>query len=130
MLTIFTTLISIIKLTGKGTDFREAYFCEKLRYLHCLHYKTSNRLYIYICISTIYIYVYMCHCASHCIYIYIFTVKHLYQSLFLDKISTWNPATFWKQRLRHRCCSVDFAKIVILWKHLATTASENQSNKD
>ena len=41
MQTIFTILISIIKLTGKQTDVTQAEFRGILLCLQCLHYKTK-----------------------------------------------------------------------------------------
>ena len=41
MQTIFTILISIIKLTGKQTDVTQADFRGILLCLECLHYKTK-----------------------------------------------------------------------------------------
>ena len=39
-----------------------------------------------------------------------FTGKHLYQSLFFNKIAVLRPATILKKRLWHRCFPVNFAK--------------------
>ena len=44
MHTIFTILVSIIILTGRGIDLNQANFYERLLYLQCLHYKTTNQL--------------------------------------------------------------------------------------
>ena len=41
-----------------------------------------------------------------------FTGKHLYQSLFLNKVSGLRPATLLKKRLRYRCFPVNFAKFL------------------
>ena len=39
-----------------------------------------------------------------------FTGKHLFQSLFFNKIAGFKPATFLKKRLWHRCFLVNFVK--------------------
>ena len=39
-----------------------------------------------------------------------FTGKHLYQSLFFNKVAGQRPATLLKKRLWHRCFPVNFAK--------------------
>ena len=41
-----------------------------------------------------------------------FTGKHLRQSLFLNKAAGLRPATLFKERLRHRCFPVNFAKVL------------------
>ena len=41
-----------------------------------------------------------------------FTVKHLCQSLFLNKIAGFRSATLLKKRLWHRCFSVHFTKFL------------------
>ena len=42
MNTIFTIIISIIKLAGKRTDFNQADLFERLMYLQRLHYRTAD----------------------------------------------------------------------------------------
>ena len=41
-----------------------------------------------------------------------FTGKHLYQSLFFNKVADPRPATFLKKKLRHRCFPVNFANFL------------------
>ena len=41
-----------------------------------------------------------------------FTSKHLYQSLFSNKVAGLRPATLFKKRLWHRCFPVNFAKFL------------------
>ena len=41
-----------------------------------------------------------------------FTGKHRCQSLFSNKVAGFRPATLLKKGLRHRCFSVNFAKIL------------------
>ena len=41
-----------------------------------------------------------------------FTEKHLFQSLFLNKVAFLKSATLLKKRLRHRCFPVNFAKFL------------------
>ena len=41
-----------------------------------------------------------------------FTEKHLWQSLFLNKVTDLRPATLLKKRLWHRCFLVNFAKFL------------------
>ena len=41
-----------------------------------------------------------------------FTVKHLCQSLFFNKVAGLRPATLLKKRLWHRCFTVNFAKFL------------------
>ena len=41
-----------------------------------------------------------------------FTGKHLYQSLFFNKVEDLSPATLLKQRLWHRCFPVNFRKFL------------------
>ena len=41
-----------------------------------------------------------------------FTGKHLYQSLFFNKVADLRPVTFLKKRLRHRCFPVNFANFL------------------
>ena len=41
-----------------------------------------------------------------------FTEKHLYQSLFFNKVAGLRPATLLKKRLWHRYCPVNFAKLL------------------
>ena len=40
--TIYATLLSIIKLTGKRTDITQVKLNERLLYLQCGHYRTTN----------------------------------------------------------------------------------------
>ena len=40
------------------------------------------------------------------------TGKHLYQSLFLNKVASFRPTILLKRRLWHRCFPVDFAKFL------------------
>ena len=44
-----------------------------------------------------------------------FTGKHLWQSLFFNKVADLRPATLFKKRLCHRCFPVNFMKFL---KHL------------
>ena len=57
-----------------------------------------------------------------------FTRKHMYQSLFFNKIEGLRPATLLKKRLVHRCFPVNFAKFLtapsLATEHLWTTVSE------
>ena len=39
-----------------------------------------------------------------------FTGKHLYQSLFFNKVAGVRPATLFKKRLLHKCFPVSFVK--------------------
>ena len=48
-----------------------------------------------------------------------FKGKHLYQSLFFNKVAGHRPVTLLKKRLWHRCFSVNFAKF------LRTSFSQN-----
>ena len=63
-----------------------------------------------------------------------FTGKHLWQSLFFNKIAGPRPATLLKKRLWHRCVPVNFAKFLrtpFLTEHLWVIASKTvhfQSN--
>ena len=59
-----------------------------------------------------------------------FTGKHLCQSLFLNKVAGFRPATLIKKTLWHRCFPVSFAKILRTpsTEHLGTTASANKKN--
>ena len=41
-----------------------------------------------------------------------FSGKHLYQSLFFNKVAGLSPATLLKKRCWHRCFLVNFAKIL------------------
>ena len=41
-----------------------------------------------------------------------FTGKHLYQSLFFNKVASLGPATLLKKRLWHRCFPVNFSKFL------------------
>ena len=41
-----------------------------------------------------------------------FTGKHLYRSLFLNKVTDPKPATLLKRTLRHRCFPVNFMKFL------------------
>ena len=41
-----------------------------------------------------------------------FTGKHLYQSLFFNKVAGLRPATLLKKRLWHRCFPVNFVKLL------------------
>ena len=41
-----------------------------------------------------------------------FTVKHLCQSLFFNKVAGLRPATLFKKRPWHRCFPVNFAKLL------------------
>ena len=41
---IFTILITIIKLTGKSTEFHQADFSERLMYLQPFHYRTASQI--------------------------------------------------------------------------------------
>ena len=41
-----------------------------------------------------------------------FTVKHLCQSLFFNKVAVLRPAIFLKKRLWHRCFPVNFVKFL------------------
>ena len=41
-----------------------------------------------------------------------FAGKHLYQSLFFNKVAGLRPATLLKMRLWQRCCAVNFAKFL------------------
>ena len=41
-----------------------------------------------------------------------FTGKHLYQSLFFNKVAGLRPATLLKKRLWHRCFPVNFVKFL------------------
>ena len=41
-----------------------------------------------------------------------FTVKHLCQSLFFNKVAGLRPATLLKKRLWHRCFPMSFAKFL------------------
>ena len=41
-----------------------------------------------------------------------FTGKHLWQSLFYNKVAGLTPATLLKKRLWHRCFPVDFVKFL------------------
>ena len=41
-----------------------------------------------------------------------FTGKHLYQSLFFNKVAVLRPATLLKKRLWHRCFPVNFVKFL------------------
>ena len=41
-----------------------------------------------------------------------FTGKHLYQSLFFDKVAGLRPATLLKRRVWHRCFPVNFRKFL------------------
>ena len=41
-----------------------------------------------------------------------FTEKHLYRSLFIDKVAGMMSATLLKKRLQHRCFLVNFAKFL------------------
>ena len=41
-----------------------------------------------------------------------FTGKHVYQSLFFNKVAGLRPATFLKKRLWHRCFPVNFVKFL------------------
>ena len=54
-----------------------------------------------------------------------FTGKHLYQSLFFNKVAGLSPATLFKKRLWHRCFSMNFeiSKNIFFIEHLCTTAS-------
>ena len=52
-----------------------------------------------------------------------FTWKHLYQSLFFNKVTGLRPATLLKKRLWYRCFSVNFAKV------LRTTFLQNTSGR-
>ena len=50
-----------------------------------------------------------------------FTGKHLFQSLFLNKVAGPRPETLIKKRLWHRCCPVNFVKFLrtpIFTEHL------------
>ena len=39
-----------------------------------------------------------------------FTGKHLYQSLFINKVACLRPTNLFKKGLWHRCCPVNFVK--------------------
>ena len=41
---IITVLKSIIKLTGKSTEFHQADFWGRLIYMQCLHYRTTSQV--------------------------------------------------------------------------------------
>ena len=41
-----------------------------------------------------------------------FTGKHLWQSLFFNKVAGLRPATLWEKRLWHRCFPVNFPKFL------------------
>ena len=49
--------------------------------------------------------------------------KHLYQSLFFNKVASLRPAILLKKRLWHRCFPVNFAKFLI------TPFSQNTSRR-
>ena len=42
-----------------------------------------------------------------------FTGKHLYQSLFFNKVADLRPTTLLKKRLWHRCFPVNFVKFLL-----------------
>ena len=55
-----------------------------------------------------------------------FTVKHLCQSLFFNKIAGLRPATLSKKKLWHRCFPVNFVEFLrtpFFTEHLRMTAS-------
>ena len=55
-----------------------------------------------------------------------FTRKHLYQSLFVNKVAGLRPATLLKKRLWHRCFPLNFVKFLrapFYIEHVCTTAS-------
>ena len=41
-----------------------------------------------------------------------FTEKHMYQSNFLNKVAGLRPESYFKNRLRHRCFPMNFAKFL------------------
>ena len=55
-----------------------------------------------------------------------FTGKHLYQSLFFNKVAILSPATLLKKKLRRRCFPVNFAEFLRtpFSEYLWTTTSD------
>ena len=65
------------------------------------------------------------------------TGKHLYRSLFYNKVVGLHSATLLKNRLRHRCFHVDFTKFIFvrasasgsLWKDLQLQIHNRKKKK-
>ena len=49
-------------------------------------------------------------CKNSCSYFAKFKGKHLCQSLFLNKVASFRPATLLKKRLWHKCFPINFEK--------------------